>query len=102
MERCGKYIQELDLHAFRDTLTYNVCSNFAMHAEKLRSINMMGILLTNSSLQLLGRHCPRLEKVNFRHCFQVASFYFESRLSCFLIICFCVCLFCDLPFALNE
>ncbi|VDO73759.1 unnamed protein product, partial [Onchocerca flexuosa] len=70
-QRCGDHLLEMDLHAFRDTLTYNVCMCFAVHCPNLTVLNMYGIQLTNSSLKSLGRHCPNLEVVNFHRCFQV-------------------------------
>ncbi|VDK84527.1 unnamed protein product [Litomosoides sigmodontis] len=69
-QRCGDHLLEMDLHAFRDTLTYNVCMCFAIHCPNLTVLNMYGIQLTNSSLKSLGRHCPNLEVVNFHRCFQ--------------------------------
>ncbi|VDM92118.1 unnamed protein product, partial [Onchocerca ochengi] len=69
-QRCGDHLLEMDLHAFRDTLTYNVCMCFAVHCPNLTVLNMYGIQLTNSSLKSLGRHCPNLEVVNFHRCFQ--------------------------------
>ncbi|KAL3993978.1 Leucine Rich repeat family protein [Acanthocheilonema viteae] len=69
-QRCGDHLLEMDLHAFRDTLTYNVCMCFAIHCPNLTVLNMYGIQLTNSSLKSLGRHCPNLEIVNFHRCFQ--------------------------------
>ncbi|VIO93609.1 F-box domain containing protein [Brugia malayi] len=69
-QRCGDHLLEMDLHAFRDTLTYNVCMCFAVHCPNLTVLNMYGIQLTNSSLKSLGRHCPNLEIVNFHRCFQ--------------------------------
>uniref|UniRef100_A0A0M3HXD0 F-box domain-containing protein n=1 Tax=Ascaris lumbricoides TaxID=6252 RepID=A0A0M3HXD0_ASCLU len=68
--RCGRYLRHVDLHAFRDTLTYSVCRSFAPLCPHLHSLNLCGIQLTNSSVQLLGRHCPNLEEVNFHRCFQ--------------------------------
>uniref|UniRef100_A0A1I7W283 F-box domain-containing protein n=1 Tax=Loa loa TaxID=7209 RepID=A0A1I7W283_LOALO len=69
-QRCGEHLLEMDLHAFRDTLTYNVCMCFAVYCPNLTVLNMYGIQLTNSSLKSLGRHCPNLEIVNFHRCFQ--------------------------------
>ncbi|VDN04045.1 unnamed protein product [Thelazia callipaeda] len=69
-QRCGNHLLEMDLHAFRDTLTYNVCMCFAIYCPNLAVLNMYGIQLTNSSLKSLGRHCPKLEIVNFHRCFQ--------------------------------
>ncbi|MFH4976109.1 hypothetical protein AB6A40_002818 [Gnathostoma spinigerum] len=83
--RCGKYLRSLDLHAFRDTLTYNVCSTFAPLCRDLTTLNLYGIQLTNSSLQLIGRHCPLLEDVNFHRCFQESVV--ERGLSSFFSKC---------------
>ncbi|KAM3719790.1 F-box/LRR-repeat protein [Dirofilaria immitis] len=69
-QRCGDHLLEMDLHAFRDALTYNVCMCFAIYCPNLTVLNMYGIQLTNSSLKSLGRHCPNLEVVNFHRCFQ--------------------------------
>ncbi|KHN75506.1 putative F-box/LRR-repeat protein C02F5.7 [Toxocara canis] len=68
--RCGNYLRHMDLHAFRDTLSYSVCRSFAPLCPNLISLNLCGIQLTNSAVQLLGRHCPNLEEVNFHRCFQ--------------------------------
>uniref|UniRef100_A0A158R5R3 F-box domain-containing protein n=1 Tax=Syphacia muris TaxID=451379 RepID=A0A158R5R3_9BILA len=85
MLRCGKYVKSLDLHAFRDSLNYAVCSSFATYCPGLRSLSLYGIQLTNSSLYLLGRHCTQLEDVNFYRCFQESVI--ERGLTSFFLKC---------------
>ncbi|VDN22153.1 unnamed protein product [Gongylonema pulchrum] len=41
-KRCGVHLREMDLHAFRDTLTYSVCLSFAVHCPNLTALNLHG------------------------------------------------------------
>lgn len=68
--RCGKYLKFLDLSGYRDTLDYRVLSVVGQYCPNLETINLTGILVTNSSLRSLALRCFKLKSVIFQRCFQ--------------------------------
>lgn len=86
LRRSGRHLVRIELGAFRDALNYSVCTSITQFCVRLQHLSLVGIQLTNSSLNLLGRHCgAQLRAINLQRCFQDSVV--ERGLSGFLSKC---------------
>lgn len=85
LDRSGAYLRSIDLSAYRDQIDYRVLRFIGQQCPHLESINLTGVLVTNTSLRSLATGCPNLKSVTFQRCFHESVV--DRGLSCLLASC---------------
>lgn len=85
LDRSGQFLKSIDLSGYRDTIDYRIHRIIAQQCPNLESINLTGIMVTNSSLSSLAMGCPRLKEVILQRCFQDSIV--DRGLSALLVYC---------------